>query len=209
MNRRDFLQCAALLTAGTGVIPATWSMNHEQTAFLAAQPNFIDRESVSFFSDAQRATIMAIADQIIPETDTPGAITAGTPRFIELMVANWLNDDERKVFMDGLADLQQRSGGAFADLDSAGQLQLLEQFEEEAADASWFELGNVLRIWDEDAPFICQVKELTVLGFMLSEVGSTQFLRENPMGSFDGALPLADSDPAYASELPIRLMVRE
>ena len=75
-------------------------------------------------------------------------------------------------------------------------------------DAAWFEIGNVTRLWDETAPFICQLKELTVLGFMLSEVGSKQFLRENPMGSFEGDLPLAKDDSAYAAEMPMRLITR-
>ncbi|MEH6591948.1 MAG: gluconate 2-dehydrogenase subunit 3 family protein, partial [Halioglobus sp.] len=130
------------------------------------------------------------------------------PRFIELMVADWLITDERKIFMDGLAVLQQRSGGDFAKLSAVEQLNNLETLEEEAGDAAWYQLGNTMRIWDETAPFICQVKELTVLGFMLSEVGRKQFLRENPMGQFKGDIPLGD-DPAYAPEIPLRLMARE
>lgn len=204
MNRREFLQCAAVLAAGASVLPSSWAMNHEQQAFLAAQPDYIDRHPLSFFTDPQRAAVTAVAKQIIPATDTPGAIAAGAPRFIELMVAHWFNDTERALFVDGLADLQQRAGGDFAGLPADQQLLLLEQFEEEAGDAAWFQLGNVTRLWDDTAPFICQVKELTVLGFMLSDVGSSQFLRVNPMGSFEGNVPLAPDDSSYAVELPIR-----
>ncbi|MEH6590444.1 MAG: gluconate 2-dehydrogenase subunit 3 family protein, partial [Halioglobus sp.] len=81
MNRRDFLQCAALLAAGTTIVPSTWAMNHEQKSFLAAQPNYIDRQPLIFFTDAQRSAVIAIAEQIIPLTeDSPGAREAGTPR---------------------------------------------------------------------------------------------------------------------------------
>ncbi|MEH6570108.1 MAG: twin-arginine translocation signal domain-containing protein, partial [Halioglobus sp.] len=66
MNRRDFLQCAALLAAGATVIPNTWSMSHEQATFLAAQPDYIDREPLNFFTGVQRAAVSAIADQVIP-----------------------------------------------------------------------------------------------------------------------------------------------
>ncbi len=208
MNRREFLQCAALLTAGASVLPSTWAMNHEQTAFLASQPNYVDRQPLTFFTEAQRATVSAVAEQIIPATDTPGANDAGVPRFIELMVANWFNEEERTLFMSGLAQLLQRSGNAFAALSQPQQLAVLEHLEDEAGDAAWFEIGNVTRLWDETAPFICQLKELTVLGFMLSEVGSKQFLRENPMGSFEGDLPLAKDDSAYAAEMPMRLITR-
>ncbi len=204
MDRREFLQCAAVLAAGTSVLPSSWAMNHEQQAFLAAQPDYIDRYPLSFFTDLQRAAVTTVAEQIIPATDTPGAIAAGAPRFIELMVANWFNDVERTLFMDGLADLQHRADGDFAGLPVDQQLLMLEQLEEEAGDAAWFQLGNVTRLWDDTAPFICQVKELTVLGFMLSDVGSSQFLRVNPMGSFEGDIPLSSDDSSYAVELPIR-----
>ena len=206
MNRREFLQCAAVLAAGVSTLPSGWAMNSEQQGFLAAQANYIDRQPLTFFTPAQRAVVAVIAEQVIPKTDSPGASDAGVPRFIELMVADWFDDDERKLFMDGLVDLQQRADGGFANLSPAAQLTLLEQVEEETADASWYDIGNVLRVWDDTAPFICQFKELTVLGFFLSEVGAKQVLRINPMGEFKGDIPLAPDDPAYASNLPMRLI---
>ncbi|MEH6584102.1 MAG: gluconate 2-dehydrogenase subunit 3 family protein [Halioglobus sp.] len=208
MNRRDFLQCAAVLAAGASVFPQSWSMSHEQHAFLASQPNYIDRHPLTFFDEVQRAAVSAIADQVIPATETPGAVEAGAPRFIELMVADWFNDGERTFFMAGLADLQSRAGGSFAVLTQEAQLALLETLEDEASDSPWFQIGNVQRVWDDSAPFICQFKELTVLGFMLSEVGGTRFLRENTMGAFDGDVPLATDDAAYAAEMPMRLVTR-
>jgi gluconate 2-dehydrogenase gamma chain len=209
MNRREFLQCAAVMAAGASALQSTLVLSQEQQAFLAAQPNYIDRAPVDFFSAEQRSAVTSVAEQIIPATETPGAIDAGVPRFVELMVKDWFNDAERDLFMQGLVDLQQRSGGDFASLPNDHQLALLQQLEEESADSDWYDLGNILRIWDDSAPFICQFKELVVLGFMLSEVGGTKFQRENPMGSFDGALPLANDDAAYAAEMPIRLMAAE
>jgi len=207
MNRREFMQCAAILAAGTTAIPSAWAMNTEQKTFLAARRNYIDRHPLTFFTDQQRATITAVAEQIIPATDTPGATEAGVPRFIELMIADWFNDAERKVFMDGLAELESRADGSFSALSPPDQLALLEQLEKESSDASWYELGNFLRIWDDTAPFICQLKEFTVLGFFLSEVGASQVLRTNPMGAFNGDIPLQSVDSAYAADLPLRATV--
>jgi gluconate 2-dehydrogenase gamma chain len=206
MNRREFLQCAAMLAAGTTAMPASWAMNHKQQAFLAGQANYIDRKPLTFFSPSQRALVTTIAEHVIPKTDTPGASDAGVPRFIELMASDWFNAAELQVFMDGLTDLQSRADDGFNQLSRNAQLALLEELEEESADASWYELGNVLRVWDDTAPFICQFKELTALGFFLSEVGAKQVLRTNPMGEFDGDIPLAADDPAYAAELPIRML---
>jgi gluconate 2-dehydrogenase gamma chain len=209
MNRREFLQCAAVIAAGSSALPSSWVFSQEQRTMLAAQPNYIDRHPLTLFDDAQRALVTAVAEQVIPATDTPGAIDAGVPRFIELMVSDWFNETERGLFLAGVAELQSRAAGDFAGVPSEQQLLLLEAMEAEAADSDWYDLGNVLRVWVSDAPFICQFKELVVLGFMLSEVGGTRFQRENPMGSFDGSRPLTDIDPAWAAESPIRMIAGE
>ena len=209
MNRREFLQCAAVLAAGATALPSSWVMSAEQTAFLAAQPSYLEQRQPTLFSARQRAAVAAVAEQIIPATDTPGATEAGVPRFIELMVADWFTDAERQFFMRGLAGLQERAGGDFSGLSPEAQLTLLEQLEEEGSDAAWYEIGNVMRLWDDTAPFICQIKELTVLGFFLSEVGASQALRINPMGVFEGDIALGAGETTYAAELPTRSIAGE
>jgi hypothetical protein len=147
--------------------------------------------------------VKVIAQLIIPTTDTPGAIEAGSDRFIELMVADWFTPQERDFFTNGLNKLMAKHTD-FIGLSAVDQIRVLEQLEDDASDSPWFDFGNTTRVWDGDAPFICQFKELTVLGFLLSEVGSQQVLRANPMGSFKGDIPLLDTDVSYAAELPMR-----
>lgn len=206
MKRRELLQCAALLAAGTTATPKLWALTTQQSAYLSAQSAYIDQHAATYFTPVQRAAVSAMVQQIIPTTDTPGAIEAGVPKFIELMLADWFNDAERSVFIDGMADLQARAGGSFSDLSVADQLDLLETLEAESAGHPWYAVGETLRIWDDSAPFICQFKELTVLGFLLSDVGSNQFLRPNAMGSFDGDTVLASTDSAYSSPIMMRVM---
>jgi gluconate 2-dehydrogenase gamma chain len=203
MNRREFIQCAALLAAGTAGIPNSWSMNHEQHRFLAAEKSYINNKPLTFFSGQQRAVVKVIAQLIIPTTDTPGAIEAGSDRFIELMVADWFTPQERDFFTNGLNELMAKHTD-FIGLSAVDQIRILEQLEDDASGSPWFDFGNTTRVWDGDAPFICQFKELTVLGFLLSEVGSQQVLRANPMGSFKGDIALLDTDVSYAAELPMR-----
>ena len=209
MNRRECLQCAALVSAGATVVPGAWSLTQEQTRYLAAREPYIDQHSPSFFSDDQRAAVRAMVDRTIPATDTPGALDAGADRFVELMVSDWFSDAERLHFMTGLADIMQRSGGDFAALPPAQQLALLEALESESSDAEWYAPFSTMRVWDDSAPFICQLKELTVLGFTLSEVGATQFLRPNPMGALNGSLALGPDDPAYDKESMLRSFAGE
>ncbi|GHD35670.1 gluconate 2-dehydrogenase subunit 3 family protein [Halioglobus pacificus] len=209
MNRRELLQCAALLVSGTAVTPGSWALSQAQSKYLSARAPYIETATADFFTDAQRAAVAAAADITIPITGTPGALDAGVPRFIELMVSDWLTDEERANFMGGLEDLQARAGGDFSALPAPKQLALLEALEDEAADAPWYQFANTLRTWDPEAPFICAFKELTVLGFMLSREGSREFLRPNPMGTFDGDIPLLATDSAYSKHTLLRAIARE
>ncbi|HIC62851.1 MAG TPA: gluconate 2-dehydrogenase subunit 3 family protein, partial [Gemmatimonadetes bacterium] len=62
-----------------------------------------------FFTSQQRETIEALSELIIPTTDTPGAITAEVPEFIELIVAEWYDTDDRERFMRGLTEVDERT----------------------------------------------------------------------------------------------------
>lgn len=201
MNRREFLQCAAILVSGASASQLGFSLTEEQRVHLASAPNFNTGE-VDYFSDAQRKIVAAMCEVIIPRTDTPGAIDAGVPRFIELMAANWLNEEERSIFSAGLQHMEslvpQEYGKPFDRLPADKQLQIMEALEEAAEDSPWYEFANVQREFISDAPFICQLKELTIWGFFTSEVGGKQVLRHNPMPMyFDGHLPLGPDESTW------------
>ncbi|MBT4521710.1 MAG: gluconate 2-dehydrogenase subunit 3 family protein [Halieaceae bacterium] len=202
MNRRQFLECSSIFFCGLTASQLGVSLTAEQRVHLTTADNYLNRD-VSFFDSQQRSDIVAIADAIIPRTETPGAVDARVPRYVELMVSNWLTDPERKLFMAGLDQLQQRSrqrGDSFSELGITEQLALLEQLESEAGDHSWYDFGNIRREYLSDAPFICQIKELTVWGFFSSEVGATQVLRYKHMPMyFDGDVPLDSQESAWYS----------
>lgn len=206
LSRRDFIQCAAMVTAGAAVVPTTWSMSPAQSDFLVKNQDFLNRHQATLFNLPQRATVATVASHIIPTTEMPGAEEANVALFIELMVQHWFTQEERDNFLAALDRLVNSLSVPFPELEHGLQLAVLESMEDAAEDAAWFELGNTMRTWDSDAPFICQFKELTVLGFMLSEVGSTEFLSPNPMGSFDGSIPLTENDSAHAVQIPIRVL---
>ena len=201
MNRRHFLECAALLIGGVSASRMGWTLTEEQRVHLASAPDYIDR-AVDYFTPEQRTVVAAIAETIIPRTETPGAIDAGVPRFIELMLANWCNDEEREIFQQGLArlELHTRSeyGKRFDELDADARLETLEALEADASESAWYDVGNIRRDFISDAPFICQIKELTVWGFFTSEEGGTQVLRYNPIPMyFDGDIPLKPDDSSW------------
>jgi hypothetical protein len=201
MNRRHFLECAALLIGGVSASRMGWTLTEEQRVHLASAPDYID-QAVDYFTPEQRGVVAAIAETIIPRTETPGAIDAGVPRFIELMLADWCNDQERGIFEQGLVQLDQYTraeyGKRFDKLDQQTRLEILELLEEEASESAWYQMGNIRRDFISDAPFICQVKELTAWGFFTSEEGGTQVLRYDPMPMyFDGDIPLKPDDSSW------------
>jgi hypothetical protein len=203
MNRREFLQCAALLITGASAAQLGFTLSEEQTVYLATAPDYNTLQS-NYFTGPQRKIIAAMAEVIIPRTDTPGAVDAGVPHYIELMVANWLNDQERDLFTAGLNDIEIRIpaeyGKSFDQLDVQEQLAIMEELESAASDSPWYEFGNVQRDYISDAPFICQLKELTIWGFFTSEEGGSQVLRFDPMPMyFDGNIPLAPEDSSWST----------
>jgi hypothetical protein len=206
MNRRELLQCAAILVSGVSASRLGFALNEEQWTYLATAPDYTDRQ-VNYLTPAQRRIIAAMAEVIIPETNTPGAIAAGVPRYIELMVADWFNEQEQAIFSAGIAvmesDVPAQYGAPFEQLDPKEQVAIMETLEEQASDSDWYRFGNVQREFLSEAPFICQLKELTIWGFFTSEVGMTQVLRYDPMPMrFDGDTPLGPDD----SSRPMRFI---
>jgi gluconate 2-dehydrogenase gamma chain len=203
MNRREFLQCAAILAWGASASQLGFTLSEEQVQHLANAPNF-NTTAVDYFTPAQRKIVAAMAEVVIPRTDTPGAIDAGVPKFLELMVALWLKDDERAIFDAGVNDIETRIprefGKPFDALNAEEQLQIMQALEDAASDHPWYSFANTQREYISDAPFICQFKELTLWGFFTSEAGGSQVLRWDPMPMyFDGEVPLGPQDSSWSS----------
>jgi hypothetical protein len=157
----------------------------------------------------QNATVIAMIDQIIPETDTPGAKAARVNEFIDVILTEWAHEDERKNFLDGLADVDKKSNELFdkdfADASPTQQLSLLRAMDEAAA----FESSNRPPRPDRDeledhdkqleGSFFSVFKRITLHGYYTSEIGFTQELKlEIIPGAQHGCVPrgpgLGDAD---------------
>ncbi|CAM3427294.1 gluconate 2-dehydrogenase subunit 3 family protein [Parendozoicomonas haliclonae] len=207
MDRRRFLINALTLSGGVAATSVVTRLLAEDSSPLMSGPAITELKSEAFTVE-QRKLVSVIAETILPRTDTPGAIDAGVPAFLENMVAEWLTDDERAVFFQGLDQLEILSQAthktSFVDLTQGEREDLLEQLESDASDSDWYAFGNVVRDFVPQAPFICQIKELTIFGFFSSEAGAKDVLRHNPMpGRFDGELALGTDESSWST---IRLM---
>src|SRR5215472_8693381 len=105
MNRRDALR---MLVAGA-VIPA---LSPELLAFYRrAHPE--GSYSLRTLSPRQNDTVVAMIDQIIPATDTPGAKGARVNEFMDVILTEWANDEERRNFLNGLDGVDKQSNTLF------------------------------------------------------------------------------------------------
>src|SRR5882757_3749464 len=106
----SFLDRRDLLTGATALFGASLVAPLAKAAEMA--PGFA--ASHAAFTPEQRALVAAISERIIPTTDTPGAIAAGVPAFIEMMLADWYEPTDRNEFMTGLGVLEGYSRIQFA-----------------------------------------------------------------------------------------------
>ncbi|HMC55575.1 MAG TPA: gluconate 2-dehydrogenase subunit 3 family protein, partial [Gemmatimonadaceae bacterium] len=134
-------------------------------------------------SDAQMAIVRIVADSIIPRTDTPSATDVGTHQFINVIVAEYANDDERKAFVGALDAIDSRAravnnGTAFADLSPEARGKELDVLEKGDR--------NV-----EPSQSYWRLKSLVVHGYFTSEHVMKDVLRVQVMpGRFEGSVPV-------------------
>lgn len=134
-------------------------------------------------SAAQYAMVAAIAERIIPRTDTPGATDVGVPAFIDLMIGEYSNDAERGTVFGGLADLDARSlranGRGFVGLSATQQDALLKAVATEAQ--------------GKEKTFFHLMKDLTVIGYFTSEEVGKNVTKYDPIpGRWDACVPVSD-----------------
>lgn len=182
MDRRELLKVMALTLGGSVALP-------ESVFAQLAEP--LDPAKLNFFQPAQRELVAVLAETIIPETDTPGAIEAGVPEWIERLVQDCLAERDQVVIREGLGTLEQRSatqfGKTFADLSVEQRIDLLTTMENEAKQSG------------DDQAFILQFKELTKLTYVSSEVGATQAFEFLPVpGRWEAAADLKPGQKAYS-----------
>jgi hypothetical protein len=184
MHRRD-----ALKTIAAGAASSLWvqqlsalaqvQADHLHTALAAAQTaggwvaNVLDPH--------QHQTVAALAELIIPQTDTPGAKAALVDRFIDGLLQTATAADRQK-FISGLRRLDARSRALvrvdFLTATPAQQTDLLTRLSA-AGSAESRELVD----------FFAAMKSMTITGYYTSEIGMRDELGDNGqlfLPSYDG-----------------------
>ncbi|MGE5731877.1 MAG: gluconate 2-dehydrogenase subunit 3 family protein [Gemmatimonas sp.] len=174
MERRDLLRAFGAATA-LALLP------HDAVAAWARVASGL--RPTGGLTDAQLALVGAIADTILPRSDTPGATDVGVPAFVDVVVTENYGDAERSTFLTGLdaIDAQAKSSGgaAFVDLAPAARAAAIEAIES----------ANDRRV--EPNRTYWRLKGLIVHGYFTSESVMKKVLKVEIMpGKFDGAAPM-------------------
>ncbi|HVY83782.1 MAG TPA: gluconate 2-dehydrogenase subunit 3 family protein [Caulobacterales bacterium] len=174
LDRRELLQRAVLLVGGAAAL-----------ASLEA----CDLSHARFFNADQRARLDRITDIMIPATDTPGAIGAGVPAFMDAMMTHWASRASREQMVSVLDDVDARARAthnkAFLELDARQQEDIVRGYDAEQMRGP----GKAYRAF----------KDLVLLGYYHSEIGATKELHyELVPGHWIADAPLADIGRTWA-----------
>src|SRR6266404_3434147 len=172
MERREALR---LLAAGTVLQLAPRNL----LAALREARKLVETQATFRSLNAhQEAAARVMAELILPKTDTPGATDVGATNFIDLMLTEWYDEQDRTCFLNGLAEVDLRTqalfGKNFVDGSPDQQAEIL----------TW--LGQKMSAEAESLPrqrgrsspassrnFYSMFRRLTLTAYYTSEAGAT------------------------------------
>ena len=173
MERRTVIKHIALMVGGTISLPTLLAMKLPESGVS----NTLD----FMLSASQRKLVAEVAEIIIPRTDTPGAIDAGVPAFIEMMLKDCSLSPEHQSFIEGLDALNKND---FLNKSMADKISIISAIEQEnkalmkAYNVQQTKMGDnedkeLMAAQKKGLPFWRLMKELTLLGYFTSKVGLT------------------------------------
>jgi len=199
VKRREVLKLLALGAAAP-------SLPSEALALIRGVQGTIDEDvNLKILTPHQNGIVTLMTEMLIPQTDTPGAKATRVNRFIDLIVADWYPEEDRAIFLAGIADVdertQKRFGKNFLEASTAQREEILrllgEQMTLEQSALNTSQRGYRGADPDLEGNFYLMFRQLTLTGYFTSEIGFTQQLHgEIVPGYFDGCMPVAATMPA-------------
>lgn len=177
ISRREAIRRAALML-GVALTPSLLS-----TALQAQSGATAKVLGLQYLNENQRLTVAIIAERILPKSDTPGAVDAGVPEFIDIIYGKYLNEDDKIMFSAGL------DGVAAQALKLYGKS--ITQLSSEEQDLLLRDIARASQSLPKS--FFLQIKELTVVGYFTSELVGKTVLKYDPIpGRYDPCIPLSE-----------------
>lgn len=183
VNRREALRRTAYIMGGTLMAPTVAGILKGCTP--TPELNWVP----GFFSEDQARLITTVVDVILPKTDTPSASELGVPSFIEKMVSDIASPEDREKFMAQLAAFEKKcveiNAKGFNDLEEEQKVEFVknQHTSMQQSEIDW-----------KNKPFVLSVKEMTIAGYCVTEVGATQLLQHVFIpGEYKACIPLEEA----------------
>jgi hypothetical protein len=178
MHRRDLLK-------GIGVVTLYSSFPAIVSEFISSCKTKDKTIRAGFFSDDEFHVIEGIADNLLPETSTPGALQVQVPYFIDLVVKNCMRNDDQQMIKKGLQRMNEES--KFLLLSAREKLEGVKKMDEAAfgenSDQAWFRI----------------IKKLALIGYFTSQEGMTKALSYVKVpGDYQACIPCKKGEKALA-----------
>ena len=101
-TRREVLQGLIVSIGGATALSACNGV----ASVLSTSPGAAGR----FYSESEMALLSRISDLIIPRTDTPGAVDANVPGYLDGLMADWANAETQQAHLRSLGVLDSDLG---------------------------------------------------------------------------------------------------
>jgi len=177
-NRRGFIRSAVLAIGVAGAAFPGWA----SLEAAAGKPRFL--------APARFAVLDAVAETIMPRTDTPGARDALVPARFDALMQNWASAKTRTDFQRVLDEIEAaarpRGPGGIAALPAAQQLEVVAAYDKaKMADPAYKKFKGVI-----------------LALYYISEPGATQELRyEHVPGAWEPSIPVTADTRGYAVDV--------
>ncbi len=189
MNRREAITQVSWILGGTII---------GSSVFLETGCKTSTEKAADFFNVDTIALLNEMGETILPKTSTPGAKDAKVGEFMAVMVKDCYTANEQGIFREGINRLEKRCKDEFG-----------KTFMECNADERnrfFVKMDGLQKAYmagktpEQPPHYFRMIKELTLLGFFTSEIGSTKALRyiETP-GKYDGDVPYKKGDRMWAN----------
>jgi glucoside 3-dehydrogenase (cytochrome c) hitch-hiker subunit len=191
MKRRDVLKLLGTAAVGSALPHGLWAFGRTLQSQIAAGAGLRTLDA------HQNATVIAISEMIIPQTDTPGAQATRVNEFIDLILTDWYAPQETHRFLEGLAKVDARCHQLFTKdfvaCTESQQAQILTALDADIlAQRALKKPGNDDHAQQETPQhFFYMMKQLTVVGYCTSEAGAQAVGYEAIPTEHTGCAPVA------------------
>lgn len=195
MQRRDAIKRTALLLGYAMSASSIAAILNGCKADPKVAEMGLDAWTPKILSKENGQLIAQLAECIIPETEIPGAISAGVHSFIDEALASNYTSEDRQAFEAGLKDFTEQfktaKGTSFLEASDADKIAFLTDYEKAAVEQA--------KVKDAPRSFWYMAKELTLGGYFTSEAGMKQALKFDPIpGEYLPCIPLDEVGGTWA-----------